>query len=134
MASSTIRARWAAGAECRPCLKGCSRAGTNHSSSSPSVSTAAWATSRWPWWIGSKEPPRSPIIPSGGFLVRRAYLREALRVRVEPSNITAGLLDVLVITQLVVRLHQVHERPWRRAGAWVGGDHIPVVQDGRVVG
>ena len=53
-------------------LKGDCAAGMKKSLSSPSSSIAACATSRWPRWTGSNEPPKIPNF----ILIWRALLRQ----------------------------------------------------------
>ena len=56
------------------------------------------------------------------------------RVGVETPDVAAGLLHVLLVPQLPVGLHQLHQRVGRDRGPRVGGDHVLEVEDGGVVG
>ena len=65
---------------------------------------------------------------------RRADISHPGGGRVEPANITAGLLDVLLVTEDAIGLYQLDQGAGRDGRAGVGRDHIPEVEDGRVPG
>src|SRR6266542_2654840 len=135
MASATISARCSGVAPCAPCLNGCSRAGTNLSESRPSASSTALAAIRWPWWIGSKDPPSRPIIrASGGSRRGRTGLRHPRSLGVEPAQVAAGFLHVLLVSQLLVGPDEPYQRLRRHRGARVIGDQVLEVEDRGVVG
>src|SRR5689334_6257108 len=140
MASSSITARSAAEAPCRPSLNGCSRAGRKRTSSRPSVSCATRATIRWPWWTGSNEPPSRPTDGMGtrGCSRRLRPLRARLpnpgRRRMEPPDVAAGLLHVFLVAERSIGLHQMNESVGGDGAARIRRDQVLEIQDGGVVG
>src|SRR5205823_6656174 len=102
----------------------------NRRHSSPSVSAATWATMRWPLWTGSKDPPRSPTIHSGGpCRARRADLTHAPGLGMKSPDIAAGLLHILAVAQLVVGLDQLDQRLRRYLRPGIGGDQVLQVKN-----
>src|SRR5690349_15922443 len=150
MASSSMTARSAAEAPCRPRLNGCSRAGRKRSSSRPSVSCATRATIRWPWWTGSNEPPSRPMDGMGSGAVSsrvqrgmraasrrlrplRACLPHPGRRRMEAPNVATGLLHVFLVAEGPVGLHQMDEGVRGDGAPRIGRDQVLEVQNGGVV-